>query len=111
MLTVVAGISLAACSTIEPHPLVEKDLIAQARADQEQARAGVDPVTGEITLEEAMARALKYNLGGCTNWDTPLPPSASAAASRPWASPSWCCGRWPTPTPTKPGGSTTTSSA
>lgn len=62
MLTVVAGISLAACSTIEPHPLVEKDLIAQARADQEQARAGVDPVTGEITLEEAMARALKYNL-------------------------------------------------
>jgi outer membrane protein TolC len=60
--------ALAACVSIlagcagAPVPLEEKDLAAGARSDREAARQGVDPITGPLSLEEALARALKFNL-------------------------------------------------
>ena len=52
---------LAGCA-VTPRPLETNDIRSQAQADREQARAGVEPIRGAVSLEEAIARALKYNL-------------------------------------------------
>lgn len=56
------ALSLAACSTISPMPLSIEEI--KSRADQDMARAqqDVEPITGQLTLEQAIARALRYNL-------------------------------------------------
>lgn len=55
-------LSLAACTTIVPTPVAEDTLREQGRADRVAAQARVEPVGAELTLDEALARALKYNL-------------------------------------------------
>jgi len=55
-------VSLSACSTIEPKPLTQGSLAEQGRADRATARVDVEPLSGPLTLDEAIARALKYNL-------------------------------------------------
>jgi outer membrane protein TolC len=56
-----ASIALAGC-TVSPEPLQFAEI--QTLADNNAARvtANQEPITGEISLHEAMARALKYNL-------------------------------------------------
>ena len=61
-LALLAALSLTACAQFEPRPLTEQALNAQTRIDQETARQDVEPIAGTLTLDEAMARALKYNL-------------------------------------------------
>jgi len=62
-LTVLAGaLVLAACSSIEPKPLSLAEIKGQAQIDRAVAQREVQPINGPITLEEAIARALKYNL-------------------------------------------------
>ncbi|WP_374523486.1 TolC family protein [Hydrogenophaga sp.] len=58
----VALLGLSACSTLAPAPLSQGDIDLANQADRETARKDVQPVTGPLTLDEAMARALKYNL-------------------------------------------------
>lgn len=53
---------LAGCANVVPRPLPLEDVKAQAQADRAQAAAGVEPIRGPVSLEEAIARALKYNL-------------------------------------------------
>ena len=53
---------LAACSTVTPKLLVQSDLKAATQADRVASRKNVEPITVPLTLDEAMARALKYNL-------------------------------------------------
>lgn len=57
-----AGLALSACSTLTPRPLASQDLAPVAAADRQAAQAGVAPFTQPLTLDEALARALKYNL-------------------------------------------------
>lgn len=57
-----AAISLTACSAIAPTPLETAEIEAINQADQQAMRKDVVPITGPLTLEEALARALKYNL-------------------------------------------------
>lgn len=52
---------LGGCA-VAPTPFTPGELSAVNRADREVARAGMQPITQAITLEEAIARALKYNL-------------------------------------------------
>ena len=52
---------LGACS-INPVPIVAQDMLAAAREDRRVSIADMVPVTGTLTLHEAVARALKYNL-------------------------------------------------
>jgi len=52
---------LAAC-TITPTPLTEEQLSTRVESDRQVMFAGQEPVTSEITFNEAVARALKYNL-------------------------------------------------
>jgi len=61
-LALLAALSLTACARLDPQPLTEQALTAQAQADRESARQDVQPIVGALTLDEAMARALKYNL-------------------------------------------------
>ena len=52
---------LGACS-VNPVPIGTQDMLAAAREDRRVSRADMLPVTGTLTLHEAVARALKYNL-------------------------------------------------
>ena len=52
--------ALAACAT--PEPLMEEQIDARVAADREALAMEQEPMTGPVTLEEALARALKHNL-------------------------------------------------
>jgi hypothetical protein len=53
---------LSGCASLAPQPLSAVDVTTQAQQDRQTAALGVDPITGPVRLEEAIARALKYNL-------------------------------------------------
>lgn len=53
---------LTGCMSLSPEPLDKNTLKDQARQDAITAQQDVAPITGPLTLEEAIARALKYNL-------------------------------------------------
>jgi outer membrane protein TolC len=55
-------LALSSCSVVQPEPYTDAELLAQARADRLQASREVPPLGAELTLDEAIARALKYNL-------------------------------------------------
>ncbi|MGE5524857.1 MAG: TolC family protein [Rhodospirillaceae bacterium] len=59
---VTATLFIAGCSGIQPLPVTHDELRATATADRAKAQSEIEPVKGKITLEEAIARALKYNL-------------------------------------------------
>jgi outer membrane protein TolC len=63
-LAVVVAMTLTAsgCISMQPAPLTDEEIAQRSRDDRQAARADVAPVTGPLTLEEAIARALKYNL-------------------------------------------------
>ncbi|HEY0288219.1 MAG TPA: TolC family protein [Pseudomonas sp.] len=48
--------------SLSPEPLDKKALREQTRLDAVTAQQDVAPITGPLTLEDAIARALKYNL-------------------------------------------------
>lgn len=53
---------LAGCASVTPVPLDPQATHDANRADALALRADVPPITGPLTLTEALARALKYNL-------------------------------------------------
>ncbi len=53
---------LAGCASVAPAPLDAETTEAINLADSVAIRSDVPPITGALTLEEALARALKYNL-------------------------------------------------
>ena len=57
-----ACLVMAGCSSVGPVTLKQQDIQAVNQKDTEAMRKDVEPITGPLTLEEAMARALKYNL-------------------------------------------------
>ena len=61
-LLVLAAIGLSACTGLTPAPLEDKDIDTVNHADQTSMQQGVEPILSPLTLDEAMARALKYNL-------------------------------------------------
>ena len=52
---------VAGCASFKPEALQEADIARQAKAVKEQQAQAVEPVNGPLTLEEAIARAIKYN--------------------------------------------------
>lgn len=58
----VAAAALSACGTIAPTALEPQALLQTNQADRQAARQDVEPINGPLTLDEAIARALKYNL-------------------------------------------------
>lgn len=61
-LTTLAAAVLAGCAVTPPAALDTQALLEQDRTDRNVMFAAQEPVTGPITLDEAIARALKYNL-------------------------------------------------
>jgi outer membrane protein TolC len=53
---------LAGCASITPQPIPVNEIVAQSAKDRQEASTGVEPIRGPLTMEEAIARALKYNL-------------------------------------------------
>lgn len=56
------SISLLSGCVVAPQPLSMADTQAQAQQDLKSMFAEQEPLTGPLVLEEAMARAIKYNL-------------------------------------------------
>ncbi|WP_407654912.1 TolC family protein [Brenneria populi] len=56
-----ACLGLTGCA-VKPEPVTTEQQVAQALSDRTQMFAEQEPVRGAITLDEAIARALKYNL-------------------------------------------------
>ena len=50
------------CASIQPVALAPEDVQAVQKQDAQAIRQDVEPLQAPLTLEEAMARALKYNL-------------------------------------------------
>ena len=63
-LGVAAGALLVAGCALTPKPFTTEERWSEAQADREQIFADQEPVTRSVTLDEAFARALKYNLDG-----------------------------------------------
>ncbi|MDR3368417.1 TolC family protein [Rhodoferax sp.] len=57
-----SALVLAGCATVEPRPFTVQDIQAQAQTDRGQSQTDVEPIKGALSLEEAIARGLKYNL-------------------------------------------------
>ncbi|QLF94362.1 TolC family protein [Pseudomonas sp. ABC1] len=61
MAIVCAALGLSACA-VTPEALTPEQQLAEANADRRSMFEAQEPVSGAISLEEAMARAVKYNL-------------------------------------------------
>lgn len=61
LLTTLIAAGLAGCA-IQPHAITPEERQASVSADRSAMVAKQEPVQAAITLEEAMARAIKYNL-------------------------------------------------
>ena len=59
---VAAAIALAGCASVDPRPLNGQEIKSQAQTDRSQSQQDVEPIKGALSLEEAIARGLKYNL-------------------------------------------------
>lgn len=53
---------LAGCASLTPEVLSQQEIESQSRADLKKRMAEIAPISDAITIEEAIARALKYNL-------------------------------------------------
>ncbi len=53
---------MSGCASLRLSPVSENDLVNTSAADRRAAQEGVEPITAPLSLEEAIARALKYNL-------------------------------------------------
>ena len=61
-LVAVACLTAAGCANVQPVALAQQEMQPQLQKDSEAMRKEVEPIAGALTLDEAMARALKYNL-------------------------------------------------
>ncbi len=53
---------ISGCVRLQPSPFTPDEIRQISRADRQAAQTDVAPITSPVTLEEAIARALKYNL-------------------------------------------------
>lgn len=59
---VLASLVLTGCASLTPHPATVAELAASGAADRKQAQQNVEALHGALTMEGAIARAIKYNL-------------------------------------------------
>ncbi|MDZ5459650.1 TolC family protein [Azohydromonas lata] len=58
----VAAMLLSGCASLVPQPLTPAEITATGAADRAAMQRDVEPLQGMLTLEEALARAVQYNL-------------------------------------------------
>lgn len=59
---VLACVVATGCASVEPVALAPQEMLNQQQKDALDIRKDVEPIVGALTMDEAMARALKYNL-------------------------------------------------
>ncbi len=59
---VAASLILGGCASIQPEPLTTTEVAAAGAKDVQRIRNDVEPLAGALSLDEAIARAIKYNL-------------------------------------------------
>lgn len=59
---VLGALLLGGCTTLKAEPVAKADIVAVSQTDRALAFADAPPLSGALTLNEAIARALKYNL-------------------------------------------------
>ena len=52
---------LSGCASMKPEPLQPAEIVSTVDADRARLMQGVEPLTGVLSLEEAIARAIKHN--------------------------------------------------
>lgn len=57
-----AALFLGGCASLKPTPLTPAEIAQASAADRAQLQKDVAPLQGPLTLDEAIARAIKYNL-------------------------------------------------
>lgn len=60
-LLLLAFAGLSGCASIQPEPLQVQEIAATLQTDKAALTKDVPPLSGPLTLEEAIARAIKYN--------------------------------------------------
>lgn len=55
------ALALSACGSLRPEPMSFQENADRARADRQKIDAAYVPLTGTLSLSEAIARSLKYN--------------------------------------------------
>ena len=53
---------LGGCASLTPEPLTAPEIAATSAADRQTMQQDIEPLAGPLSLDEAIARALKYNL-------------------------------------------------
>ncbi|THF67243.1 TolC family protein [Pseudothauera nasutitermitis] len=61
-LSLIAAAVLAGCAVTPPAAFTTQDLLQQDRTDRQAMFAAQEPISAPVTLDEAIARAIKYNL-------------------------------------------------
>jgi outer membrane protein TolC len=61
-LLALACVAAVGCANVQPVALAPQDMQPQIQKDTDTIRKDVEPIAGALTLDEALARALKYNL-------------------------------------------------
>ncbi len=59
--TSLAVFTLAGCANLKPEALQDADIVKQAQTVKGKQTAAVEPINGPLSIEEAIARAVKYN--------------------------------------------------
>jgi outer membrane protein TolC len=58
---VVASLFLGGCANLQPEALTVSEIQQTVKADQDAQSQAVEPLQGPLSLDEAIARAIKYN--------------------------------------------------
>ena len=61
-LVAVACVAAVGCASVQPVALTAQEMQSQLQNDTLALQKDVEPIAGPLTLDEALARALKYNL-------------------------------------------------
>lgn len=56
------SLTLGGCASLTPQPLSVHEITRVSAVDRQQAQRDVEPLNGALSLDEAIARAIKYNL-------------------------------------------------
>ncbi|MRR56672.1 MAG: TolC family protein [Deltaproteobacteria bacterium] len=62
LLPILSVMAVSGCSSLVPEPLTTSELVAGTSSDRERNYKDVPALNGPLTLEEAIARSVKYNL-------------------------------------------------
>jgi outer membrane protein TolC len=62
LIAAAVSLALAGCASVTPKPLQTSEVTQRVQADQMTLYADQEPINGPITFNDALARALKYNL-------------------------------------------------